>query len=157
MPSPHALVQWLSETALSRSFNEAHYLFFGAFMALHLIGIALLVGASLVTDLRVLGLGLRSASPARTIRVLRPWLRAGLLVAALSGIWLLVADPLKYYANPVFRAKAALLLAALLLQAATHRGGLAATATALPARALALAALLAWLATAAAGRIVGLL
>jgi uncharacterized membrane protein YcfT len=157
MPTPHALFEWLSHTAISQAFNEAHYLFFGGFMAAHLVGIALLAGTALLTDLRVLGIGLRAASPARVASQLRPWLLAGLLVAALTGAWLLLADPLKYYVNPAFRAKAALLGLALLLQVLVDRGARSGRARPVLARSTALLALLAWLCTAAAGRIVGLL
>lgn len=157
MPSPHDAFQWLSHTAISQTFNEAHYLFFGGFMAVHLIGIALLGGTALLTDLRVLGIGVRAASPAQLSRALRPWLRVGLGIAVLSGAWLLVADPLKYYVNPAFRAKAVLLLFALVLQAIVHRAVKVERSPRFSARLVAAIAVLAWTATAAAGRIVGLL
>lgn len=157
MPSPHALFEWLSQTAVSQAFNEAHYLFFGGFMAAHLVGIALLAGAFLLTDLRVLGIGVRAASPAQVARDLRPWLRVGLGIAVLSGTWLLVADPLKYYVNPAFRIKAALLVLAVLLQTLLHRNVRQEQSQPASAKIIAVLALLAWICTAAAGRIVGLL
>ncbi|RZZ86764.1 DUF6644 family protein [Pseudoxanthomonas winnipegensis] len=144
----HSLIEWLSRTTVSQTFNEAHYLWFGAFMAVHLIGIALLVGASLLVDLRVLDLGIRAASVTRVAQALRPWLVTGLAVTVLTGTWLFVADPLKYYVNPAFRIKVLLLLLAGLAQCVVqHR----------PVKPLALLAVLLWLATAVSGRAVGLL
>lgn len=157
MSSPHALFEWLSHTTLSQSFNEAHYLFFGGFMAAHLIGIALLAGTALLADLRMLGIGVRAVSPSLLARDLRSWWRAGLGIAVLSGGWLLLADPLKYYVNPVFRAKAALLLVALILQVLVFRAVRGERQPPASAKVTAALAVLAWMSTAAAGRIVGLL
>ncbi|WDS37012.1 DUF6644 family protein [Pseudoxanthomonas sp.] len=157
MASPHALFEWLSHTAISQTFNEAHYLFFGGFMAAHLAGIALLGGTALLTDLRVLGIGVRSATPAQVVGELRPWLWSGLAIVVLSGGWLLIADPLKYYVNPAFRAKAALLLTALVLQHLVHRLARAQATPRVGAKVVAAVTALLWISTAAAGRVVGLL
>ncbi len=148
MTFPRSLFEWLSHTAISHAFNEAHYLWFGAFMAVHLLGIALLVGASLLIDLRVLNLGIRAVSITRATQALKPWLLAGLIVAVLAGTWLFVADPLKYYANPAFRLKALLLLLAVIAQFFVQRK---------PLKTVAALAVLLWIGTAICGRAVGLL
>lgn len=148
MISPRPFVEWLAHTSLSQSFNEANYLWFGAFMAAHLIGIALLAGTSLLVDLRVLGVGIRAAGQHRVARALRPWLLAGLAIAVATGTWLFVADPLKYYVNPAFQLKALLLLLAVLAQFVVQRR---------PLKSFALVALLLWFGTAICGRAVGLL
>lgn len=148
MTFPRSAFEWLSHTAISQDFNEADYLYFGFFMAAHLLGIALLVGPSLLIDLRALGIGIRAVSFKQVERTLKPWLLAGLVVAALSGSWLFVADPLKYYVNPAFRLKALFLLLALIAQFFVARKA---------SKWAALLAALLWLATAIGGRVVGLL
>lgn len=155
MSLPHAAFQWLAETPLSQYFNGSHYLWFGGFMAVHLIGIALLVGTSLLIDLRLLGLGLRVATPTQVLRTLRPWLLGGLGVVLASGAWLLLADPLKYYANPVFRLKALLLVLAITTQLGLFRASTESLGSGL--KAVAGAGILLWFATIIAGRWVGLL
>ncbi len=157
MTEPRAFFEWLASTDVSHLFNGANYVYFGLVMAVHLIGIALLGGIALTVDLRLLGLRLGAMPAGQLALGLRPWFRAGLAVAVGTGLWMLVADPLKYYVNPAFRAKAALLLLAVPLQWLLHRIALRGDSLSFATGSLAVASLLLWLAAAAAGRIVGLL
>ncbi|MFT4246899.1 MAG: hypothetical protein QM581_02520 [Pseudomonas sp.] len=152
MSFPRALVEWLAKTPVSHAFNESNYLFFGGFMALHLLGIAFVLGTSLVLDLRVFNLGIVNLDFAKIRRVLQPWFITGLALALLAGTWLFVADPIKYYANPVFHVKIYCLLLAfssqllLINSKSSHL-----------IKPLAAIALASWFGTIISGRIVGLL
>ncbi len=157
---PRAFFEWLATTPVSAAFNGSSYWYFGAAMAVHLIGIALLGGTSLALGLRVLGWRLHGAPLDRLVRTLAPWFWGGLAVAVLAGLWLLVADPLKYYVNPAFRIKAVLLVAALVVQARILRTIRRKGAPPSPSAALKLLALTSvvlWFGATAAGRIVGLI
>ena len=159
MTGPRAFFEWLAATPVSVAFNGASYWYFGVAMAVHLLGIALLAGTSLAIGLRVLGWRLRTLPAERVSRALSPWFWRGLAIVVPTGLWLLVADPLKYFSNPAFRIKVLLLLAALIAQWALLRhatAGKAASASA-PWKLLALATVALWFGTIAAGRIVGLL
>lgn len=157
MSSLYDAFAWLAHTPISQTFNGASYLYFGLIMAAHLLGLTLLGGTSLLIDLRLLGLGLRDATPRSVTLALKPWLWIGLALVVLTGTWMLVADPLKYYVNPSFRIKVVLLLLAIALQLWIQRKALREDPIGIALRGLSLLALLLWLATTIAGRVIGLI
>lgn len=156
MIAPHPFFEWLAATDVSQTLNGANYVYFGLIMAVHLVGIALLGGVALVVGMKVLDWRLPAVPASCVVQVLRPWFWLGLAVAVATGVWLLVADPLKYSVNPAFQAKAVLLLAAILVQTGLQHL-VARASSGLAHKALAVASLLLWLGVATAGRVVGLL
>lgn len=79
--------------------------------AAHILGIALLLGAILVLDLRLLGA--LTAVPLAVMGPLQERVAAlGLGLAVLTGLWLFTVRPAEYAANPAFLIKLALLAAA---------------------------------------------
>lgn len=148
-----AAIEWLAQTAVAHTFNEAHPWIFAAVMSIHLLGIALAFGTSLILDLRLVGIGLRASSATSIAKNLQPYLLAGLGIALLSGFWLFIADVLKFWANPVFKTKLALLIVITVVQLWLLRGAQHDAALARPVAAL---MALAWLATIIAGRLIGL-
>ncbi|MYN44791.1 hypothetical protein GTP23_06850 [Pseudoduganella sp. FT93W] len=153
-PTSHpAAIDWLARSSLAHNFNEADPWTFATFMTIHLLGLALAFGTSLILDLRLVGWGLRASQPAQIARNLQPYLLAGLGVALLSGLWLFIADVLKFWANPVFRIKLALLIALSVIQVWLL---FRAQADAQPSRSIAALTLLGWLATIVSGRLIGL-
>jgi len=102
---------WLQQSATA-------YLFVNA---AHILGIAVLLGAILPLDLRLLGLFRRFP-----VEVLRPFLvrcaAAGLGLALLTGAWLFSVKPDEYLANAAFRWKLALLALALANVGFQHGG-----------------------------------
>lgn len=74
----------------------------------HIAGFALLVGAALLFDLRLLGLS-KYVTVSDASRQLLPWARAGFVVAVFAGILMFVADPRTLLANPAFRLKLVLI------------------------------------------------
>jgi hypothetical protein len=93
---------------------------------LHVVAAATLFGVILVADLRLLGLG-RTLEVDAVLRLTLPFAWAGFALAVLTGPLMFAADPLVVAANPFFRIKLALLLAAGLnavaLRQARRRGG----------------------------------
>nr|WP_245242961.1 hypothetical protein [Pararhodobacter sp. SW119] len=75
----------------------------------HILGIALLIGAVVPMDLRIL----RGINVARTVALLRPFAVAGLLLAMTCGLMLFIVQPVDYAASPWFRAKLVLLALAI--------------------------------------------
>jgi hypothetical protein len=80
--------------------------------ALHILGIALLVGSILPLDLRLLGVW-RSVPLAPLARVLRPAAAGGLALAATMGLLLFSVRAGRYAEIGVMQLKAALILIAL--------------------------------------------
>ena len=101
---------WLQQSATA-------YLFVNA---AHILGVAVLLGAILPLDLRLLGLFRRFP-----IEVLGPFLvrcaAAGLGLAVLTGAWLFSVKPDEYLANTAFRWKLLLLTFALINVGLQHR------------------------------------
>jgi hypothetical protein len=101
---------WLQQSATA-------YLFVNA---AHILGLAVLLGAILPLDLRLLGLFRRFP-----IEVIGPFLvrcaAAGLGLALLTGAWLFSVKPGEYLANPAFRWKLVLLALALVNVGLQHR------------------------------------
>lgn len=83
---------------------------YAAVSALHVLGIALLVGGILPLDLRLLGLW-RSVETRPLAAVLTPMAVAGLLLAVTTGVLLFSVRPLDYAVVPVLWAKLALIAA----------------------------------------------
>jgi hypothetical protein len=86
------------------------------------LGIALLVGAIVVLDLRLLG-AWRSAPVAALARPTVAVAAAGLAIALLSGVALLCVQATEYAANPFLYIKFAAILVGLLNLALLRRAG----------------------------------
>src|SRR5580704_14747251 len=81
-----------------------------AILAVHLAALALFGGMVLMTQLRLVGLGMRSYSIAELMSGLRIPKRIGFVLAVVSGAVLFAAHPEQYTNNPWFWTKLALLL-----------------------------------------------
>jgi hypothetical protein len=71
--------------------------FFPVIAAIHLLGLAILGGAVLLVDLRLLGFGVRSQSAAQLVRDAEPWLVGSLLVMLATGALQWMCFATKYY------------------------------------------------------------
>jgi hypothetical protein len=99
---------------------------FPALQSLHIAGLALLVGAIVLFDLRLLGWALRQQSISEVGAQVRPWIHRGLATMLITGPILFSADIARYLHNPAFLIKMVLLLLALVCQFALRRGRLTA-------------------------------
>jgi hypothetical protein len=75
----------------------------------HILGIALLVGAIVPMDLRLLGVG-RRLRHAELARLLLPIAAAGLVLAATAGVMLFVVRAKEYGVHPLFQVKMLIVL-----------------------------------------------
>ena len=86
----------------------------------HLLGIAVIMSSVVLLDLRILGLALPSQDVQELTRRVMPWVWWTLPVMLLSGSMFVFARPRRYFTNPVFGLKFALLLPAIALAAVLH-------------------------------------
>jgi hypothetical protein len=86
---------------------------FPVIASIHLLGLALVGGAVLVGDLRLLGLGLSRQPVALVVRDAERWLIVGLLIMAPTGLLLFMCFATKYYFLRFFWIKMASLFMAL--------------------------------------------
>lgn len=105
---------WLEHSWLGTAVNESKWAF-AALEAGHLLSLAMLGGAVLLVDLRILGWGLKDEPIRKLARAAQPWLITGLVGMIVTGVPLLASlAESKYYGNEAFRLKMYFLAAALL-------------------------------------------
>lgn len=102
------LLAALQASELSQAIRYSQWRY-AAVNTAHIFGIALLVGAILPMDLRLLGLYRRLPHP-DLARLLLPVAATGLVVAALAGVGLFVVQARNYGVHPLFQAKIPLVL-----------------------------------------------
>jgi hypothetical protein len=148
---------WLSSTAFARWVNESETIFgYSGILFLHTFGLAIVVGASIAIDLRLLGAASRMSVTAMLPLFRYLWL--GFCVNALSGAILFAADAPRKAANPLFELKLALVAIGVAVMAIIERRLLQAEFGATSAgsqsglRVLASTSLLIWAAAIPAGR-----
>ena len=78
------------------------------------------MGSAVLIALRVLGLALRGQTAEDLIRRLAPWTWGALPLLALSGLVFVLAQPYRYFDNPIFRLKFALMVPAIATTMAFH-------------------------------------
>jgi hypothetical protein len=118
---------------------------------IHLLSIAVVMGSIVMVNLKVLGIALPNQNTSEMMRRLMPWTWWALLLLLLSGLVFVIARPRRYFVNPVFGIKFALLgiavVCTLLLQR-LHRNA----PTSLAIKVTAAVSLCAWLGVVLAGR-----
>ena len=95
----------IEQTSLSRWIRDSHSVFgYYFFLLFHTLGLSLLVGASALVDLRILG-AFGSAIPLRPLKRLSGIAWFGLSIMVATGVFLLIGYPTKALTNPVFYVK----------------------------------------------------
>ena len=94
---------------------------FPVIATIHLMGLALIGGAVLVVDLRLLGLGLYRQPVAGLAHDAERWLFRGVLVMVSTGLLLFMCFATKYYFLTFFWVKMAALLLVIVFTLSVHR------------------------------------
>src|SRR2546425_3063548 len=105
---PPMFLQAIEDTGFSTWLRESESPFAFYFVLLfHTFGLALLVGANAVVDLRLLGI--EREIPIAPLKRLFSIMWLGFAINAVSGVLLLIAYPTKALTNPVFYIKLTLI------------------------------------------------
>ena len=110
--SLHSISESIQSIGFLTDFRESALLY-PIVLSTHLVCIALFGGMILMTDLRLLGVGMGSASITDVVEGTRIPKRIGLVVIVTCGLLLGGSEALKYYPNPYFWAKMTLLMLAI--------------------------------------------
>jgi hypothetical protein len=132
--------------------------FFPVVATIHLMGLAIIGGAVLLVDLRLLGVGLRRQPVAALWADAQRWLAGGLIVMLATGLLLFMCFATKYYYLAFFWVKmAALVLVVAFTYSIRRRVVLADDAAMRPRRnrVVALVSLSLWTTVAFGGRYIG--
>ena len=112
--------EWCENAELIVAMRSSLWLF-PVIESLHLMGLALIGGALLVVDLRLLGLGLRRQPVAALARDAERWMVGSLCVMLPTGLLLFMSSAVKCYYLPVFWLKMAALFLALVFTFSIRR------------------------------------
>jgi hypothetical protein len=149
--------QWCENTALVALLREIRGLV-ATIEAVHVMGFAVLGGAVLVENLRLLGVGLRQQPVARVARDTERWLLISLLVIVPSGIVLFMTEAIKCYFYLAFWVKLTAFFLALVFTFTVQRKvAMADQAQVSPrlSKAVAWISLALWSSVGIAGRLIG--
>ena len=127
--------------------------------SLHLFGLTLVLGTTVIFNLRLLGLGFRQFALRSISRQLWRLAVGGLLLSVATGILVFIPDPARYAANTAFKTKLAILIVAILFHFTVFRRVIGANPPPVPRRAAWVAAvsLTLWFCVGWAGRAIAFL
>jgi hypothetical protein len=97
-----SMILWLKSTALSHAMTASPWLW-PVCETFHFIGLALLIGAAGLFDLRLLGL--MKSIPVSAAMRMRPWAAAGIAINVITGALFFIGAPEQYVTNPAWRWK----------------------------------------------------
>jgi hypothetical protein len=107
--------EWVERSPVGE-FMRGSRIVFPIFESIHLIGLALFLGTLLLTDLGLLGLGMRRQPVQQVAAALSPWTWRGFALLMLTGPFMFAAQAAKWHDNPVFWIKMLLLIVATIFQ-----------------------------------------
>ena len=153
-----AVFQWLEKTQLSVAINESLWAF-AVVEAIHLLALAVIGGAVLVVDLRLLGLAFQEQRVGDVARVAQPWFVWSLAAMLLTGFVLFLSlAASKYYVHDYFWVKMYFLAGAMLFSFLIRQRvimGDDARANSAVAKLVALVSLILWSGVGFAGKAIG--
>src|SRR5207248_8876232 len=147
----YPLFKWFDATTIGVMIRNSTYIF-PVVEVVHLFGITLLLGTLTITDLRILGIGMRRQPINAVARELDGWTMWAGIVAIASGILLFLSEALKCYGNAAFPYKMWFLLGGVILYLAFRRKLTSAGASPVQLKVVAVLSLLLWYGVAIAGR-----
>jgi hypothetical protein len=105
------LFQSLEASGIGQTIKTSPWVF-PVIESVHLLALAVIGGAVLIVDLRMLGLGLRRQSIVEVARDAQPILVGSLIVMLVTGVGLFLSEAVKCYYSTPFRVKMVCLLLA---------------------------------------------
>src|ERR1043166_4349552 len=104
--------KWSEATSLGRVIRNSEYAF-PMIEFVHIVGLAIIGGAVLIVDMRLMGLGLKKTSVAQLAKDAQPYVTGSIIVMLLTGIALYTSEATKCYASAAFWIKMISLLLAI--------------------------------------------
>jgi hypothetical protein len=147
---------WCENSSVGEAIRSSRWLF-PVIESVHLLGLAVIGGAVLVVNLRLLGFGIERQPVTQLWRDTRPWLLGSLTIMVVSGLLLFTSEATKLYYHEAFWVKmTSLLLATLFTFTVLRKVALAGQGVRpLWSKAVALISILLWSAVGVGGRWIG--
>ena len=150
--------EWIGNLAVSKAIGESLWIY-PVIQAFHLVFLAVLVGALLIVDLRLLGSGMVRQPVAQVARDARPWLIGSLIGMVLTGVPQLMQNAMREYYSEFFWQKMYFLAAAIVFTFTVRRWvAMSPDGRVAPivSRVVALVSIFLWGSVAVSGRLIGL-
>jgi uncharacterized membrane protein YhdT len=112
--------EWCENTAIGEAIRNSLWLF-PVIEAFHLLALALIGGAVLLVNMRLLGLVMEDRPVSELARDAHPWFVGGLLVMLASGVPLFLSESIKCYYSVPFWVKMSSLLVVLVFTFTVYR------------------------------------
>jgi len=103
--------QWLELSAVGKAVRDSSWLF-PIIETIHICGIVVLVGATSILDLRLMGLIRRDDPVTKLARRFLPWAWAGFVIMFVTGFLLFASEATKMYGNLSFQLKMLMIVSA---------------------------------------------
>jgi hypothetical protein len=107
------MFKWFDGSFIGAWVRDSRWIF-PAIEAVHIVALALMFGAILVLNLRLLGITFTNKPVAQLARDLSPWVLVSLIIILASGILLFSSEAMKAYASVPFQVKMLFLFAAMI-------------------------------------------
>jgi hypothetical protein len=149
---------WLNNLPVSKAIGESLWIY-PLVQAIHLVFLAILIGALLIVDLRLLGRGMIRQSVAQVASDAWPWFLIGIVGMVLTGVPQLMQNASREYHSEFFWQKMYFLAAALIFTFTVRRTLTRAPEGRVPPICEKLAGVVSivlWMNVAIAGRLIGL-
>src|SRR5262249_16666780 len=114
------IFKWFDASWMGAVVRDSRWVF-PAIEAVHIVALALLFGAILLLNLRLLGLTMTSKPVARLAQDLAPWVLCSLIIILATGVLLFASEALKAYASVPFQVKMLFLFAAMIFHYTIYR------------------------------------
>jgi hypothetical protein len=98
------LVEWVASSALSKAISTSTWAF-AVIESVHLLALAVIGGAVLIVDLKLLGFGIRTQGLEEIARDAQKWFLGSWLVMIVTGLLLFWSEPQKLYYSTPFAVK----------------------------------------------------
>jgi hypothetical protein len=112
---------WLSTTSPSVFIQQHNAWAIPAIQSIHIVGIAMVMGSVLMIDLRVLGWAGSDQTLVQTVRRFGPWLTGSLWLLLITGILMVIGEPVRELVSFSFWLKMALVAIGALIAVAFLR------------------------------------
>jgi|SRR5438552_1580623 hypothetical protein len=96
-----AFFKWCEASAMGKTISGSVYLF-PVVEAVHLLALAVIGGAVLIVDMRLVGLGMRQQPISQVAKDAEPWLIGSLAVMLITGFMLMTSEAMRCYYNGAF-------------------------------------------------------
>lgn len=109
------VIDWISSTALSRAIQDNASWVVPTEQSFHIVGLAILAGSVLVSELRLLGILATDESPSAVLKRHLPWAWGGLALLIVTGLLLVFGEPERELTSQIFWLKMGLIVSGMLI------------------------------------------